>query len=99
MRTTLLLLVLFAGSVMTIAHPQARIVIRLTPHQTCQIVDQEVPCADVGARLRAMHVPQDSDIHITADPTSSYQLVSATITSLRDAGYRLKVGYITGASD
>jgi hypothetical protein len=46
-----------------------------------------------------MHVPLDSDIHITADRTSSYQMVSATITSLKDAGYRLKLGYITSGSD
>jgi biopolymer transport protein ExbD len=98
MRTTLLLLVLFTGSVVTSAHEQATIVIHLTSHQTCQIVAEEVPCADVGAKLRAMHAKRDSDIHVIAGPTSSYQLVSATLTSLKDAGYRLKVGYIASGS-
>ena len=99
MRTTLLLLVLSAGSVVTSAHAQTTIVIRLTSQQKCQIVDEEVSCVDVGAKLHAMHVKQDSDIHVIAGPTSSYQLVSATLTSLRDAGYRLKVGYVTTGSD
>jgi len=98
MRSTLWLLLLFTGSVITSAPAQTSIVIRLTPHQTCQIVEEEVPCADVGAKLHAMHAKQDSDIHVIARPESSYELVSATLTSLKNAGYRLKVGYITSGS-
>ncbi len=90
---------LFTGNVVGCAHAQSKIVIRLTAHQTCQIVDKEVACADVGAKLRAIHAKQDSDIHIIAGPTSSYQLVSATLTSLKEAGYRIKVGYVATGSD
>jgi biopolymer transport protein ExbD len=98
MRTTLLLLVLLMGGVTT-GRAQTAIVIRLTSHQTCQIGEEEVPCADVGAKLLAMHIPLESDIHISGSPDSTYQQVSATLTSLKDAGYRLKVGYVTNGSD
>jgi hypothetical protein len=103
MRTTLLLLVLLVGRGVTAASAQTSVSIHLTSHQTCEIVGEEVPCADVGAKLLTMHVPLDSDIHMVADFDASYRAVSAALTSLmdslRNAGYRPKLGYVTTGSE
>ena len=47
--------------------------------------------------LLAMHTPKDGYLSITAEPTSSYEGISAILTSLKKAGYRLKIGYVTSA--
>ena len=92
MRSTLLLLLMLVTFAMT-AHAQAIIVIRLTTHQTCEFNDEDVPCVDVGARMLAKHVPLDVDIRVSASSDVTYEQVSKALISLRDAGYRLKLGY------
>lgn len=44
-------------------------------------------CVDQG-------IPPDAHIHLVADKDASYQTISAALVSLRDAGFRLKLGYI-----
>ena len=98
MRSTLLPISLSLIISVPAAQAQTAVLIRLTPHQTCQIGDEDLPCADVGSKLQAKHIPRDCDIHITADTTATFQQVYGALTSLRssltNAGYRLKVGYI-----
>jgi biopolymer transport protein ExbD len=101
MRSTWLLYALLMGGLVAAAEPSVSI--RLTSHQTCQIDDEEVPCADVGAKLRAKHVPQHGDVHLIADPKASYEQISGALAllsaSLRDAGYNLKIGYVTTGNE
>lgn len=66
----------------------------LVAAETCKIGNLSVPCSDVGAKLRELGTPLDADIHLRADPKAKYEAVSAAIASLRDAGFKLKMGYI-----
>jgi hypothetical protein len=80
--------------------------------QTCLVGSADVPCSDVGAKLRDQGTPQDAHIHLIFDtsaspvslPThsaavSAYQTVSAALTSLSDAGFRFKLGYVNVRAD
>lgn len=67
--------------------------------QTCLIGSLDVPCSGVGAKLRDQGTPLDAHIHLIADTGSTYEIVSAALKSLRDAGFRLKLGYINVESD
>jgi hypothetical protein len=94
-RAVLFVFALSLGGSVVSVRAQTSIVIQLTLHQTCQFDDEDVLCAEVGARLLAKHVPLDGDIHITAGWTSTYDQVFKTVTSLKEAGYRVKVAYLT----
>jgi biopolymer transport protein ExbD len=62
--------------------------------QTCLVGSLDVPCSDVGAKMRDQGIPLDAHIHLVADKDASYHTISAALVSLRDAGFRLKLGYI-----
>jgi hypothetical protein len=62
--------------------------------ESCLIGGLDVPCGDVGAKLRELGTPADAHIHLIADPKAKYEAVSAAIASLRDAGFPPKMGYI-----
>jgi biopolymer transport protein ExbD len=86
--------------VATLAYAQGtvgpNVVIRISSSlKTCFIADADVPCTDVGARLHAMKISADSDVHVTGDTDVKYELVHATMESLRRAGYRTKLGLLT----
>jgi biopolymer transport protein ExbD len=63
--------------------------------KTCFIADVAVSCSDVGAKLHAMKVSTDRDIHIAGDTDVTYELVRAATESRHQAGYRTKVGVLT----
>lgn len=61
---------------------------------TCFIAEAEVPCGEVGSRLKAMGVPSGSHIHLRGDPAVRYELVHTALDSLDRAGYSTKVGFV-----
>jgi len=61
----------------------------------CLIASAEIPCGEVGSRLRALNVPLDADIHVRGDTGASYALVSSAFESLKKAGYTIKTAYVT----
>jgi hypothetical protein len=80
------------------AQANSDVTIHISERGTCLVGALDVPCGDVGAKLRDQGAPLDAHIHLIFDTGSSYQTVSAALTSLRaslsDAGFRLKLGYI-----
>jgi biopolymer transport protein ExbD len=62
---------------------------------TCLIASAEIPCGEVGSKLRALNVPLDADIHVKGDTGVTYSLVHSVFESLKKAGYSTKVGFVT----
>jgi biopolymer transport protein ExbD len=79
----------------SIAQSGPSVVVRISAHQTCLIGDVEVACRSVGAKLLEMHVPVNTDVHVSGDASVKYEIVHATMESLRQAGFKTKVGLIT----
>jgi hypothetical protein len=97
MRQTSSLLLIAAttfGVGATSAQTNSDVTIHISSRQTCLAGSLDVPCSDVGAKLRDQKIPLDAHIHLIAGSDSRYQTISAALTSLRDAGFRLKLGYI-----
>jgi hypothetical protein len=63
--------------------------------ETCQIDKLDVACSDVGAKLLELGTPLDAHIRVSGDAHASYSATSAALNSLRIAGFKLKIGYIT----
>jgi hypothetical protein len=70
------------------------VIIHISARQTCLVGSLDVPCSDVGAKLREQGTALDAHIHLIVGADSSYQTISAALASLRDAGFRLKLGYV-----
>jgi biopolymer transport protein ExbD len=76
------------------SQPPSDVTIHVLARQTCLVGSLDVPCPDVGAKLRDRGISLDANIHVIADKHARYQAVSAALASLRDAGFRLKMGYV-----
>lgn len=63
--------------------------------ENCSIGKFEVACSDVGAKLRELGTPSEAHIDVIGDTHASYSATSAALESIRSAGFRLKIGYIT----
>jgi hypothetical protein len=76
--------------------------IQFSTHQTCLIEGVDIPCTEVGNKLRAMRTPLNADIHLMGDPDGKaatlMQLLTSAKKSLEQAGYLVKVAYITSKS-
>jgi biopolymer transport protein ExbD len=95
MRAATLLIVAFTNGVLTSAQAQAGLTVQVFSDGNCGIADTKIPCAQVGAKLLAMRVPLSTVIDLKGDLTVAYKPVAAAGASLKDAGYRTKVAYIT----
>ena len=73
--------------------------VHISAQQTCVVGTLEVPCNAVGAKLLDQGTPRDAHIHLLSGTDSSYEAISAALTSLRDAGFTLKVGYVNVVTD
>ena len=62
--------------------------------KTCVICNFELPCSDVGTKLRELGTPLDAHIDLSGHSHTSYEAMRAAIESLRSAGFKLKMGYI-----
>lgn len=67
--------------------------------ETCLIGNHDVPCSDVGTKLRELGTPLDAQIHVIGVAHASYKATSAALESLRSAGFQLKVGHINLKAD
>lgn len=97
MRQTFSLLLVAAmtlGVGATFGQSNSDVTIHISARQTCLLGSLDIPCSDVGAKMRDQGTPLDAHIHLVAGKDSSYQAINAALVSLRDAGFRLKLGYI-----
>jgi len=81
------------GFTPVLAQVEAAVTVRISA-DTCLIRDLNVPCSDVGAKLRELGVPSDADIRLSGDKSASYRAVSAALESIRSAGFQFKIGYV-----
>ena len=62
---------------------------------TCDAAGLHVPCSEIGPKLRQAGIPADVHIRLGLDRTVKYDVVSATIQSVMNAGFmNLKMGSI-----
>jgi hypothetical protein len=94
MSSLLLVAAMTFGVDATFGQSNSDVTIQISARQTCLVGSLDVPCSDVGAKMRDQGIPLDAHIHLVAGKDSSYQAISAALVSLRDAGFRLKLGYI-----
>lgn len=66
--------------------------IRISEDGVCHLLDTATPCDQLGQYLLAKHLAQNGHVHISVDRFSKYELVAATLESLRGTG--LKVGFV-----
>jgi hypothetical protein len=62
--------------------------------ETCVIGNLELPCSNVGAKLRELGTPLDAHIDLSGHSRTSYEAIRAAIDSLQRAGFKFKVGYV-----
>jgi hypothetical protein len=53
----------------------------------CTVLSKELPCTEVGPRLRDLLVPYDQTVVVSGSPYSPYKMVGAALQSLQRAGY------------
>lgn len=80
------------GTALSQASPDVEI--HISSQQSCVVDSVGVACGEVGAKLLDLDIPLTANIHLVAAHDSKYETVSAALISLRDAGFKLKVGYI-----
>jgi len=66
--------------------------IRISEDGVCHFLDASTPCDQLGQYLLTKHLAQNGHIHIAVNRTSKYELVAATLESLRGTGF--KVGFV-----
>lgn|ERR1700722_5886898 len=80
------------GSNALVAETQILMDLRITEIGTCLIGNLDIPCSEVGEKLREMGIPHDAHIQLSVDPHASYYAVSVALEGLRHTG--LKLGYV-----
>jgi len=66
--------------------------VRISEDGVCHLLDASTPCDQLGQYLLTKHLAQNRRIHIAVDRSSKYELVAATLESLRGTGF--KVGFV-----
>ena len=66
--------------------------VRISEDGVCHVLDASTPCNQLGQYLLTNHLAQNGHIHISVDRSSKYELVAATLESLRGTGF--KVGFV-----
>jgi biopolymer transport protein ExbD len=65
-------------------------------HVLYQRVDRKAPCKEIVALMRSdLHIPTQGHLVLRASKGVTYEEISGLLQSLRDAGYDLKVGYVS----
>ena len=62
--------------------------------EMCAAGSLNVPCSEIGAKLREVGTPRDAHIRFAREKGATYRGISAALTSLLAAGFRFKVGYV-----
>jgi hypothetical protein len=66
--------------------------VRISEDGVCHLLDASTACDQLGQYLLTKHLAQNGHIHIAVDRSSKYELVAATLESLRGTGF--KVGFV-----
>jgi hypothetical protein len=66
--------------------------VRISEDGVCHVQDASTPCDQLGQYLLTKHLAQNEHIHIEVDRSSKYELVVATLESLRGTGF--KIGFV-----
>lgn len=65
-------------------------------HVHYQHVDREAPCTEIAALMRSeLRIPARAHLALRPSKTVPYAEVSRLLQSLREAGYNIKIGYIS----
>ncbi len=65
-------------------------------HVHYQHVDRKAPCTEIVTLMRSdLHIPTQGQLVLRASKGVTYEEISGLLQSLRDAGYNLKVGYVS----
>lgn len=63
---------------------------------TCEAAGLRESCSEIGPKLRRAGIPADAHIRFSPDDGVRYETVSATLQSVKDAGFtHMKIGFIT----
>jgi hypothetical protein len=62
--------------------------------KTCVIGSLQLPCGDVGAKLRELGTPLDAHIELSGHSHTRYEATRAVFESLQRAGFKFKMGYV-----
>ena len=66
--------------------------VRISEDGVCHLLDASTPCDQLGQYLLTKHLAQNGRIHIAVDRSVKYELVAATLESLRGTGF--KIGFV-----
>jgi hypothetical protein len=99
MRAAPIVVCALLSTAITLAQPATSATVEILSNGSCRIGDIDVACSKVGSALHARRVPIHTVIRLHGDSGIQYEQVSVTLTSLRDAGYLTKLGYINSGSD
>jgi biopolymer transport protein ExbD len=59
-------------------------------------VEREASCTEIVALMQSEpRIPNHAHVTLRASKTARYEQVSRLLQMLRDAGYKMKIGYIT----
>jgi biopolymer transport protein ExbD len=93
-RAFLMIALVMLGSSSLPAQTEAVVHVRISA-ETCVIGKLDVVCSNVGAKLIELGTPLNAQIDVSGDAHASYSATSAALGSLRSAGFKLKIGYIS----
>jgi biopolymer transport protein ExbD len=79
-----------AQSVPPDANPDV-LTVRISEDGVCHVLDTSTPCDQLGQYLMAKHLARDGRISFAVDRSSKYELVVATLESLRGTGFKVGV--------
>jgi biopolymer transport protein ExbD len=63
--------------------------VRISEDGVCHVLDASTPCAQLGQYLLTKHLAQNGRIHIDVERSSKYELLMATLESLRGTGFKV----------
>src|SRR5271166_3031539 len=66
--------------------------IRISADGVCHVLDASTPCIQLGQYLLTKRLAKYGRIYIAVDRSSKYELVAATLESLRGTGF--KIGFV-----
>jgi biopolymer transport protein ExbD len=66
--------------------------VRISEDGVCHFLDASTSCDQLGQYLLTKHLAQNGRIYIAVDRSSKYELVAATLESLRGTGF--KIGFV-----
>src|SRR5262249_25781051 len=94
MRQALTLTILVLGTLRVgaaVGQAETQLSVRIRADDTCLVYLLRVPCRDVGTKLLELGTPSDVHIHVNATSDASHESIEAAISSLKSAGFQIKL--------